>query len=122
MGYELGKDEMAIVLKPMYDDAGELMSFRTGLAIGGSVGDNETEGQLMMDAALSMAAVLMYIQEYPDFEDVLDEYKAGMLQQMYPEKWAEAEAEVEADEQEAKEAYSGNVVDFNIWTKTQGNA
>ena len=122
MGYELNKDEMAVVLKPQYDDKGELMSFRTGLALGGSVGDNELEGQLMMDAALSMAAVLMYLQEYPDFEDILDDYKAEMLQQMYPEKWAEAEAEVEAEEQAAKEANSGNVVDLKWWTKTQGNA
>lgn len=122
MGYELNDDEMAVVLKPMYDDDGNLMSFKTGLALGVSVGDSEVVGQLMMDAALCMAASLIYIQDYPEFEDVLDEYKATMVQQMFPEKWAEAEAEIEAEEQAAKEAYSNNVVNLKWWTKTQGNA
>lgn len=122
MGYELNDDEMAVVLKPMYDNDGNLMSFRTGLALGASVGDSEIVGQLMMDAALNMAASLIYTQDYPEFEGVLDEYKAEMLQQMFPEKWAEAEAEVEAEERAAKEAYSGNVVRLNAWTKTEGSA
>lgn len=122
MGYELNDDEMAVVLKPMYDDEGNLISFKTGLTIGVSVGDDEVVGQLMMDAALNMAASLIYTQDYPEFEDVLNEYKAEMLQQMLPEKWAEAEAEVEAEEQAAKEAYSENVIDLKWWTKTQGNA
>ena len=122
MGYELNDDEMAVVLKPMYDDEGNLMSFKTGLALGVSVGDSEVVGQLMMDAALNMAASLIYTQDYPEFEDVLDEYKAEMLQQMFPEKWAEAEAEVEAEERAAKEAYSNNVINLKWWTKTQGNA
>lgn len=122
MGYELKDDEMAVVLKPMYDDEGNLISFKTGLALGVSVGDDEVVGQLMMDAALNMAASLIYTQEYPEFEDVLDEYKAEMLQQMFPEKWAEAEAEVEAEERAAKEAYSGNVVRLSAWTKTEGSA
>lgn len=122
MGYELNEDEMAVVIKPMYDDYGNLISFKTGLAIGSSVGKDEVIGKLMMDAALNMAASLVYTEEYPEFEDVLDEYKAEMLQQMFPEKWAEAEAEVEAEEQAAKEAYSDNVVNLKWWTKTQGNA
>jgi len=122
MGYKLNNDEMAVVLKPNYDNDGNLVSFHTGLAIGSEVGNNQYTGQLMMDAALNMAASLVYCTEYPEFEDVLDAYKAEMLQELFPEQWAEAEAEVDAEEQAAKEAYSDNVIDLKWWTKVQGNA
>jgi hypothetical protein len=122
MGYELRDDELAVVLKPLYDENGNLMSFRTGLAIGNSVGDEEAVGQLMMDAALNMAASLMYMESYPEFEDVLEDLKVTMLKEMFPDQYAEAEAEIEAEEQAAKEAYGDNVVNLKWWTKTQGNA
>ena len=115
MGYEVKNDEMAVVLKPVYKD-GFLESFRTGLAVGDTVGQNEEVGQLQMDAALSMAAVLMYCSDHPGFEEVLADYKANLLKEIFPEQWAEAENEV------TQEEGHHNVIRLDVWTETKGNA
>jgi len=115
MGYELKDDEMAVVLKPVFKN-GYLESFRTGLAIGNTAGENQEVGQVQMDAALSMAAVLMYCSDYPEFEEVLADYKSDLLKEIFPEQWAEAEREVTQEE-----GYR-NVIRLDAWTKTEGNA
>lgn len=119
MSYTLKDDEIAIVLQPIMGEDGILDSIRTGLALGDEAGSDEQTGQTLMDAALAMAAVMQYCQDYPEFEYILDEYKAKLVKEMFPEQYAQAEAEIEAEEGYTSE---GNVLTLNAWTKTEGSA
>ena len=120
--YTVKQDEVAILIKPIFDDQGNwTYELKTGITFGDELGKHTgTEaGHAMLDAAISMAACLAYIQDYPDFLDMLDEYKHDMLAEVFPEQYAQAMAE-----QEAEDGYEteDNVIRLNRWTKTQGNA
>ena len=118
MGYKLGSDEVAVLVKPILDEDGEwTMELKTGITFGSNV--NGIAGQAAVDAALTMAAALAFVQDNVDILDYLDEYKLDMLKELYPEQYAEALAE-----QDEVEGYTtdGNVIRLNAWTKTEGNA
>ncbi len=121
MAYEVKKGEIAIVIRPhMEMDDTWSGKLQTGLIFGG---EGNHEGQsAALDLALTLAVSQKFLEDNPDCEEVWDSYRAELLQEMFPEHWAEAEAEYEEAEQAAKEAYSGNVIKLNAWTKTEGNA
>ena len=119
--YRVKNDEAAIIIKPVFDDKGNwTYELKTGITFGNELEKYTGEaGHAMLDAAISMAACLAYIQDYPEFLEMLDEYKHDMLAEVFPEQYAEAVAEQKAEEGYEKE---DNVIRLNKWTKTQGNA
>ena len=120
MGYTVKDDEVAILVKPVFDEDGNwTYELRTGMTIGSGVGNHEQAGRAAMLAAINMSAALAYMQLYPDFEDELDDLRHDMLSELFPEIYAEAMEEVE---QEMKYEKDGNIIKLNAWTKTQGNA
>ena len=120
MGYVVKDDEIAILLKPVFDEEGNwTFEIKTGMTMGKGVGEHEQAGRALMLAAINMSASLAYLQMYPDFEDELEDLRHEMLAELFPEIYAEAVAEVDKEMQYEKE---GNVIKLNAWTKTQGNA
>ena len=119
--YRVKNDEVAIIIKPVIDDNGKwTYELKTGIAFGNRLDKYDDQvGHAMLDAAISMSAALAYIQDYPEFLEMIDEYKHDMLAEVFPEQYAEAVAEQKADEGYEKE---DNVIRLNAWTKTQGNA
>jgi len=119
--YKVKDDEVAVVIKPVLDDDGKwTYELKTGITFGNELEKHTGEaGHAMLDAAISMAAALAYIQDYPDMLDMLDDYKHDMLAEIFPDQYAQAMAEQEAEEGYEKE---DNVIRLNRWTKTQGNA
>ncbi len=119
--YVVKDDEVAIIIKPIIDTDGNwTYELKTGITFGNGLDKYpEGAGHAMLDAAISMAACLSYIQDYPDTLDLLDEYKHDMLAEVFPDQYAQAMAE-----QEAEDGYEteDNVIRLNRWTKTQGNA
>lgn len=121
MGYEVKAGEVAIVLRPVMNKLGDWTgALQTGLIFGEQ--GNEDGQRAALDMALTLAVGQRFLEENPDWEDLWDSYRGELLQEMFPEAWAEAEAEYDEAEQAAKEAYSGNVVSLNAWTKTEGSA
>jgi hypothetical protein len=119
MGYQLGSDEVAVLVKPVLDDNGEwTMELRTGITFGSDV--TGVHGQAAVDAALTMAAALAFVQDNVDIMDYIDEYKHDMLKELYPDQYAEAVKEYEEEEQGYKT--EGNIITLTAWTKTEGNA
>lgn len=120
MGYIVKDDEIAILLKPVFDEEGNwTFEIKTGITMGVDVGDLKEAGQALMLAAINMSASLAYLQMYPDFEEELEELRHEMLAELFPEIYAEAKAQVD---EEMKYEKDGNVIKLNVWTKTQGNA
>ena len=118
MGYKLGSDEVAVLVKPVLDEDGEwTMELKTGITFGSDV--KGVPGQAAVDAALTMAAALAFVQDNVDILDYLDEYKHDMLKELYPDQYAEAVAEHEESQGYTKD---GNVITLNAWTKTEGSA
>lgn len=119
MGYQLGSDEVAVLVKPVLDDDGEwTMELRTGITFGADV--KGVPGQAAVDAALTMAAALAFVQDNVDIMDYIDEYKHDMLKELYPDQYAEALKEYEEEEQGYKT--DGNIITLTAWTKTEGSA
>lgn len=119
--YTVKDDEVAVVIKPVLDNDGTwTYELKTGITFGNELEKYTGEaGHAMLDAAISMAAALAYIQDYPDILDMLDDYKHDMLAEIFPDQYAQAMAEQEAEDGYEKE---DNVIRLNRWTKTQGNA
>jgi len=123
MSYEVKDDEVAVIIKPVMDEEGNwTLELATGLAFGAVIDAPMPAAHAAFDAALSMAASLTFLSEYPDFEEELVEYKQAMLKDIFPKQYAAAEKEI--SEEEKRELYSknGNVYTLNAFTKTQGNA
>ena len=98
------------------------MELATGLAFGAVIDAPMPAAHAAFEAALSMAASLTFLSDYPEFEEELVEYKQEMLKDIFPEQYAAAEKEI--SEEEKRDVYSkkGNVYTLNAFTKTQGNA
>ena len=118
MAYKLNSDEVAVLVKPVLDENGEwTQELKTGITFGSDV--KGIPGQAAVDAALTMAAALAFVQDNVDIMDYLDEYKHDMLKELYPDQYAEALEEYEESQGYTKD---GNVITLNAWTKTEGNA
>lgn len=123
MSYEVKDDEVAVIIKPVMDEDGNwTLELATGLAFGAVINAPMPAAHAAFDAALSMAASLTFLSEYPDFEEELIAYKQEMLKDIFPKQYAAAEKEI--SEEEKREIYSknGNVYTLNAFTKTKGNA
>lgn len=123
MSYEVKDDEVAVIIKPVMDEDGNwTLELATGLAFGAVINAPMPAAHAAFDAALSMAASLTFLSEYPDFEEELIAYKQEMLKDIFPKQYAAAEKEI--SEEEKREFYSknGNVYTLNAFTKTKGNA
>lgn len=118
MTNRLQPGEIAVVLKPVVDDDGDWTgAVATVLAFG-----EEYCAEGMHEAlniAITLASVPQMLEDNPDIEDLLEDYKVELLKETFPEAWAEANEEL--TEQENEEP-TGNVVQLNRWTRTQGSA
>ena len=120
MAYKVKDNEVAILIKPVFDDNGDWTHhIQTGMAMGKKIGDDPKIGQAMIRAAVNMSAALAYMQMYPDFEDELEDIRHDMLSDLFPDIYAEAVAAVDKEMGYEKE---DNIIKLNAWTKTQGNA
>lgn len=122
MSYKVKDDEVAVIIKPVMDEDGNwTLELATGLAFGAVIDAPMPAAHAAFDAALSMAASLTFLSEYPDFEEELVEYKQEMLKDIFPEQYAAAEKEI-SEEEEDVYSKKGNVYTLNAFTKTQGSA
>ncbi len=119
MGYTVKPGEIAIILRPTLDEDNEWTgAISTGLIFGA---EKNVDGQrAALDLAITMSAAQNFLEENPDWIDMWDVYRSDLLQEIFPEAWKEAEQQYEEDT--SKEAYSGNVISLNAWTKTEGSA
>jgi len=118
--YTVQEDEVAIVIKPIFDKDGNwTFELKTGISFGAKLADHEEAGRAALNAAISMAACLPFMQDFPEIEDELDDYKHDMLSEIFPDAYKATLEEIEEEEGYESE---GNVIRLNRWTKTQGNA
>jgi hypothetical protein len=123
MSYEVKDDEVAVIVKPVMDEEGKwTLELATGLAFGEISAAPMPAAHAAFEAALSMAASLTFLADYPEFEEELIEYKQEMLKDIFPEQYAAAEKEISDAEKEEVYSKKGNVYTLNAFTKTQGNA
>ena len=118
MSYTLKKGEVAIVIRPQYEDGEFSGSVATGLVISSETKD-PIAMQASMEVALTMAAAPLFVEAYPDSEEAFDEYRHVLLQDLFPEQYEESKKAVaESREYDKKD----NVLTLKAWTKTEGNA
>jgi len=99
MMYTVQEDEVAIIIKPIFDDNGVwTYELKTGISFGNKLGDYDDAANAALNAAISMAACLPFIQDYPDFEDELMEYKESMLSEIFPDAYKAARKEIDEEE------------------------
>ena len=72
-----------------------------------------------MDLALSMAASVTVLDEYPDLFEYFEDARHDLLKEMFPKQYAESEL---AMEEEMDYTTDGNVIKLTKWTKTLGEA
>lgn len=117
MSYEVKPGEIAIVLRPVVYEGEWTGDVSTGLIFGA---EKEPEGmRAALDLAITMAASQQFLDNHPEALDLWDDYRANLLKEIFPEAWAEANAEYE--EQTEREV-DGNVITLKAWTKTEGSA
>jgi len=117
MGYEIKPGDIAIVLNPVVEEGEWTGSIKTGLVFGSAGSEDGMKAAL--DEALTMAAAQKFLQLYPDAWEDFSDLRHEILQEMFPDQYAEAEQE-EADERGYE--VDDNIVTLNRWTKTEGSA
>jgi len=118
MGHEIEDGEVAIIIKPEVDEEGEWNgSLKTGLVFGES--QHPIAMRAAMDLALSMAASVNVLDEYPDLFEYFEDARHELLKEMFPKQYAESEL---AMEEEMDYTTEGNVIKLTKWTKTLGEA
>lgn len=123
MSYKVKDDEVAVIVKPVMDEDGNwTLELATGLAFGAISSAPMPAAHAAFEAALSMAASLTFLADYPEFEEELVEYKQEMLKDIFPDQYAAAEKELSDAEKEEVYSKKGNVYTLNAFTKTQGSA
>lgn len=117
MSYEIKPGDIAIILSPVIEEGEWTGNIKTGMVFGSPGSEDGMSAAL--DEALTMSAAQKYLELYPDaWEDFVD-LRADIMQAMFPDQYAEAEEELEADKTVEVE---GNVYRLGRWTKTKGNA
>tara|TARA_R110002096_G_scaffold297315_1_gene491826 strand:+ start:1326 stop:1679 length:354 start_codon:yes stop_codon:yes gene_type:complete len=117
MAYEMNPGDVAIVLRPIEEDGEWTGEISTGLAFGD---DHNPDGmRAALDLAITMASAERVLEECPDIEYVFDNMKAEILQDLFPESYAEVMDEMEESK---KVEVDGNVYTLNHWSKTGGSA
>ena len=118
MGHEIEDGEVAIIVKPEFNEEGEWEGeLKTGLVFG------ETHHPLAMraamDLALTMAASTNVITDYPELFDYYDEARVELIKEMFPKEFAESELDLSKNMEYETD---GNVIKLTKWTKTMGEA
>ena len=72
-----------------------------------------------MDLALSMAASVNVLDEYPDLFEYFEDARHDLIKEMFPKQYAESELAIEEDMDYTTD---GNVIKLTKWTKTLGEA
>ena len=117
MAYEIKAGDVAIVLSPVVEDGEWTGSIKTGMVFGSA--GSEDGMRAALDEALTMSAAQQFLELYPDAWEDFAELRQDILQAMFPDQYAEAEEELEADKAVEVE---GNVYTLGRCTKTEGNA
>ena len=117
MGYEIKPGDIAIVLNPIVEEGEWTGAIKTGLVFGSA--GSEDGMRAALDEALTMAAAQKFLELYPEAWEDFSDLRHEILQDMFPDQYAEAEQE----EAEARGyEVDDNVVTLNRWTKTEGSA
>jgi len=117
MAYEIKPGDIAIVLNPIVEEGEWTGSIKTGLVFGAA--GSEDGMRAALDEALTMAAAQKFLELYPEAWEDFSDLRHEILQDMFPDQYAEAEQE----ESEARGyEVEDNVVTLNRWTKTEGSA
>ena len=117
MGYEIKPGDIAIVLHPIVEEGEWTGAIKSGLVFGAS--GSEDGMRAALDEALTMAAAQRFLEIYPDAWEDFSDLRNEILQEMFPNQYAEAEAELE--EEKAYEV-EDNVLTLSRWSKTEGSA
>jgi hypothetical protein len=117
MAYEIKPGDIAIILHPIVEEGEWTGAIKSGLVFGAS--GSEDGMRAALDEALTMAAAQRFLEIYPDAWEDFSDLRHDILQEMFPNQYAEAEQE-EADERGYE--VDDNVVTLNRWTKTEGSA
>ena len=117
MAYEIKPGDVAIVLSPVIEEGEWNGNIKTGMVFGSN--GSEDGMRAALDEALTMSAAQQFLELYPDAWEDFAELRQDILQTMFPDQYAEAEEELEADKAVEVE---GNVYTLGRWTKTEGNA
>lgn len=115
---KLNKGEIALILSPIENEDGEWDgSLNTTLGFGD---EHLVEGMnAALDMACTLASVPDMLDDYPEIEEILIDYKSALLKEVFPEQWERANEELSM-EQDAES--SGKVVKLDQWSKTMGSA
>lgn len=117
MAYEIKPGDVAIVLSPVVEDGEWTGSIKTGMVFGSA--GSEDGMRAALDEALTMSAAQQFLELYPDAWEDFADLRQGIIQEMFPDQYAEAEQEqAEATSYEVED----NVVTLTRWSKTQGSA
>ena len=118
MGNEIHDDEVAIIIKPDIDEDGAWTGeLKTGLLFGNS--SNPLATRNAMDLALTMAASINVIEQFPDLYEYFEDARHELLKEMFPKQYAESELALSKENDYTTE---GNVIKLTKWTKTLGEA
>ena len=118
MSHEIRDNEVAIIIKPDIDEDGKWTGeLKTGLLFGNS--NHPIATRNAMDLALTMAASINVIEDFPDLYDYFEEARHELLKEMFPKQYAESELAVQNEMDYTTE---GNVIKLTKWTKTMGEA
>jgi hypothetical protein len=117
VAYEIKPGDVAIVLSPVIEEGEWNGNIKTGMVFG-SAGSEEGM-RAALDEALTMSAAQKFLELYPDAWEDFADLRTDIMQAMFPNEFAEAEEEIEADNAVEVE---GNVYTLGRWTKTEGSA
>lgn len=118
MSHEIQDNEVAIIIKPDIDAEGNWTGeLKTGLLFANS--NNPIATRNAMDLALTMAASINVIEDFPDLYQYFEEARHELLKEMFPKAYDDSVLAVEKELDYTKE---GNVIKLTKWTKTLGEA
>jgi len=118
MKVKIEKGEVAFLIRANEKEGQWDGTFSTGLAFDQDKTTAATAGGL--EVAVTIAAFLEFLTDYPDFSDELDEYREDILKELFPDAYEEALLELEGEKTEYE--IEGNVIKLSKWSKTFGNA
>ena len=118
MSHEIEDNEVAIIIKPELDEDGTWHGeLKTGLVFANT--EHPIATRAAMDLALSMAASVNVLDEYPDLFEYFEDARHDLIKEMFPKQYAESELAIEEDMDYTTD---GNVIKLTKWTKTLGEA
>lgn len=117
MAYEIKPGDVAIVLSPVLEEGEWNGTIKTGMVFGAS--GSEEGMRAALDEALTMSAAQKFLELYPEAWEDFSDLRTDIIQDMFPDQYEEAEAELQSNKEVEVE---GNVYKLSRWTKTEGSA